>query len=259
MEAPDQADVDEDSNTSELVRLHFHSNSLGSVAHLTDPDEDVVEQYEYSPYGEPTVRDGAGGDLSGESAVGNPYLFTARRLDEESGLFHYRARSYDPVVGRFLQRDPARYLDGPNLLEYCGSSPIARCDPTGEAWSWPLAGVGALVGGVGGLCWGLGHEIFDVAQGGTWDGEYIGKATLCGAGGGFVAGGVTGAVTGDPTALAAAGAAGFTGGALDSLLTPPEKEIESERRRIIHTAAEGDDYGKGGGDVVLTDGSGMRG
>ncbi|MBD3336740.1 MAG: hypothetical protein GF355_14605 [Candidatus Eisenbacteria bacterium] len=58
-------------------------------------------------------------------------MFTARRLDEETGLYHYRHRAYDPVAGRFLQRDPIGYVDGPNLLEYATSRPPCLIDPLG--------------------------------------------------------------------------------------------------------------------------------
>jgi RHS repeat-associated protein len=44
--------------------------------------------------------------------VGNPFTFTGRELDAETGLMHFRARTYDPVQGRFKQRDPIGYVDG---------------------------------------------------------------------------------------------------------------------------------------------------
>jgi len=132
MEAPDQADVDEDQNTTELMRFHYHANSLGSVTHLTGPDEDVVEQYEHTPYGEPTILDGSRFGLS-SSAVGNPSLFAARRLDEETGLYHCRARAYDANAGRFLQADPLDYACGMNTHEYALSSPSVFTDPLGLA------------------------------------------------------------------------------------------------------------------------------
>jgi len=78
----------------------------------------------------------------------NPYYFTGRRLDsyvrDEDGtitghvaeplltLYHYRAREYDARHGRFLQRDPAGYVDGMNLYQYAGSNPTAKADPTGK-------------------------------------------------------------------------------------------------------------------------------
>jgi RHS repeat-associated protein len=65
------------------------------------------------------------------SAIGNPYMFTGRQLDEEAGAYFYRARTYDAIKGRFLQRDPAGYVDGLNLYEYVNSNPINRADPMG--------------------------------------------------------------------------------------------------------------------------------
>jgi RHS repeat-associated protein len=79
----------------------------------------------------------------------NPYYFTGRRLDfniarEQTGgvppelagdplltLYHYRARAYDPTHGRFLQRDPAGYVDGMSLYEGIRSVPTQHTDPSG--------------------------------------------------------------------------------------------------------------------------------
>ncbi|MEK6798997.1 MAG: RHS repeat-associated core domain-containing protein, partial [Planctomycetota bacterium] len=71
----------------------------------------------------------------------NPYRFTGRRLDwiildAQTGaidmiLYDYRARSYDARLGRFLQPDPAGYVDGMNLYEYVRSNPGSASDPFG--------------------------------------------------------------------------------------------------------------------------------
>jgi RHS repeat-associated protein len=78
----------------------------------------------------PSIRDRQG-TLAAASPVGNPFLFTGREWDAESGLYHYRARTYDPQTGRFNQRDPAGYVDGASLYEYCASSPASSTDPSG--------------------------------------------------------------------------------------------------------------------------------
>jgi len=73
------------------------------------------------------------------SKIGNPYYFTGQRLDAvplagetfPAQLYHYRARWYDPVHGRFGQRDPAEYADGMSAYEYVTSKPTRLLDPTG--------------------------------------------------------------------------------------------------------------------------------
>ena len=56
-------------------------------------------------------------------------MFTARRYDIETGLYYYRARYYNPYVGRFLQKDPAG--QGMNWYAYCGNNSLNCSDPTG--------------------------------------------------------------------------------------------------------------------------------
>jgi RHS repeat-associated protein len=116
---------------------YYHPNELFSVEALTDSSGTAVERYYYDAYGEPVVMDGSYNPLplnawgTPHSAVGNSYLFTGRQLDEESGIYYYRARYYDPAEGRFIQRDPLDYVDGPNLYEYVRSEPTRLTDPTG--------------------------------------------------------------------------------------------------------------------------------
>ncbi len=79
----------------------------------------------------------------GESTTANAngYFYTGRRLDPEtagstaqpSGLYYYRARTYSPGWGRFLQADPTGYSAGLNLYAYVANDPLNLVDPFGLA------------------------------------------------------------------------------------------------------------------------------
>jgi RHS repeat-associated protein len=129
---------------------YYHQNALGSVEAVTNSTATTVELYSYDAYGFVTVTNGSGTPVplnawgTPHSAIGNPWAFTGRQLDEETGLYFYRARYYDPAKGRFLQRDPIGYEHGnprldndlftvANLYIYTSDRPTKYVDPYGLA------------------------------------------------------------------------------------------------------------------------------
>jgi RHS repeat-associated protein len=114
-----------------LGTLYYHQNTLWSVYALTDATGNVIERVTYDAYGMPSFFDSSFIPQP-SSLVNNRLLFTGREWDAECSLFHYRARTYSPTLGRFLSRDPLGYVDGMNLYEYVRGNPLINVDPSGE-------------------------------------------------------------------------------------------------------------------------------
>ena len=109
---------------------YYTADGLGSIAHLTTASGTMAESYTYDPFGTPTIKN-ASGIVIPSSALGNPFLFTAREWDSETALYFYRARYYKPAIGRFLSRDPLGSLPDANLYRYVNNSPQTWVDPAG--------------------------------------------------------------------------------------------------------------------------------
>ncbi|MFW6119256.1 MAG: RHS repeat domain-containing protein, partial [Planctomycetota bacterium] len=139
----------------------YHANTLYSVYALSDAGENVVERYRYDAYGGCTVLDADfSSDADNASDVENPYTFTARRLDAESGLMQYRNRYYAPALGRFISRDPLGYVGGWNLYHACfvtmGRDPFGlSCSIISIRVEWELHDVGLAAVGIGSGRWGF--------------------------------------------------------------------------------------------------------
>ena len=63
----------------------------------------------------------------------NPFQYTGRELDSETGLYYYRARYYDPATGRFLSEDPVGFFASRDFYSYVGNTPTGFNDPFGLA------------------------------------------------------------------------------------------------------------------------------
>ena len=107
---------------------YYHADRLGSIRLLSDSKGKVVATYDYEAFGKPTV--------SG-AAISNPFTFTGREWDGGIGLYYFRARYYDPVLGRFLSADALPgTLDAAlerNPYLYTANSPTRYVDPLGLA------------------------------------------------------------------------------------------------------------------------------
>ena len=102
-----------------------HTDRRGSTIALSRGGQ-AVTTYAYDEYGQGRAQDGV---------TGYPFRYTGQRLDPYTGTYHYKAREYAPQLGRFLQADPARFVDGPNVYAYVGNNPWNAVDPSGMCGS----------------------------------------------------------------------------------------------------------------------------
>ena len=118
---------------------YYHRGQQYSITALTDSSGNVTERYAYTAYGTPTITDAAGATLT-ISTDNNRYTYTGREWDETLSLYHYRARMYDSIGGRFCSRDPIGYQAfqiSRYALTY--STPTKYVDPHGLAAIIPFA------------------------------------------------------------------------------------------------------------------------
>jgi RHS repeat-associated protein len=108
------------------VLSHLHADGLGSVVKVTSSTGTVTLTRQYDAWGNMQV---------GQSTAG--YAFTGREWDAETKVYYYRARYYDPTVGRFTSEDPLRFSGGVNFYTYVEDSPTTFIDPSGLARKRP--------------------------------------------------------------------------------------------------------------------------
>ena len=212
----------------------YHVNHQGSVLFTTRQSTGgaIADQYQYGAYGEP---------LTSTPLSGNPFRYTGRYLDAESGLYYYRARLYSTKLGRFLQTDPVGTKDDLNLYTYVGNDPLDKTDPMG------LESVG---------------EMIDSAAEGCGAASCAGWALAKGAWGTFGAEGVSqvydkgsGASTGDKvSAVFEVGSAGFGGkiaAALRGVATVSSR-VAAFAQRLAFAKSAMATIKSGGGKVIAT-------
>lgn len=113
----------------------YHCDAKTYVTAMSDSSGNVVERYTYDAYGQPSMFDSLMASIP-SSQIANPYLFTGRRFDQETGLHYYRARYFHPVHGRFIQRDIIDIWGDAgnvgNAYVYVGNNPSNSTDPLGD-------------------------------------------------------------------------------------------------------------------------------
>ncbi len=78
------------------TNYHYYRDGLGLVIALEDENADIKNTYKYYAFGS---------SRSKTETIPNRYQYTSREKDNENELYYYRSRTYNPIVGRFIQKD----------------------------------------------------------------------------------------------------------------------------------------------------------
>jgi RHS repeat-associated protein len=148
-----------------LAQLHsgttsyYNADGLGSITSLTNTSATAVATYGYDAFGNLSASTGS---------LTNPFRYTGREFDSETGLYYYRARYYDPISARFISEDPSGFGGGDDFYVYTDENPATLNDPLGlqssvsnalttlRNWASGLSNSSTLSGGRDLGQWGLG-------------------------------------------------------------------------------------------------------
>jgi len=115
-----------DGSGTSATTLTYHYDSTGNTLALTDGTGKLVERISYTPVGNIERRTSITG-----TPHDTPFLYSGfyGNQTDSNGLIYMRARYYHPLIGRFLNADPAR--QGWNWHGYAAGNPMGFVDPTG--------------------------------------------------------------------------------------------------------------------------------
>jgi len=100
----------------------YHADGLGSITSPANTSGSLAQTYTFDSFGKQTASSGS---------LTNPFQYTGRESDPETGLYYYRARYYDPATGRFLNEDPIGFEGDTNFYGYGYNNSTNYVDPSG--------------------------------------------------------------------------------------------------------------------------------
>ena len=109
---------------------YYHADALGSITRMTDQNGNIAQTIKYDSFG--NIK-----SISNPLLI-QPYVWTGREYDLESGFYYLRNRYYDPRTGRFISKDPIGFGGGDvNFYVMVGNNAVNWVDPYGFQMGLP--------------------------------------------------------------------------------------------------------------------------
>jgi len=119
----------EESNAHPLFYFVNHRGDTMAAYVQHDTTKTLAAEYRYDAFGNVTSS------TTNEPSFLPRFTFSTKEYLAEAQLYLYAYRVYDPVAGRWTQREPVNYQDSANLYQFCGNNPVALCDIDGRGFS----------------------------------------------------------------------------------------------------------------------------
>jgi RHS repeat-associated protein len=194
--------------------FYLHPNAIGSTVAAVAVTSGLLDRIAYDEYGVAYFQ-----DAGIHASIGCDYLFHGHRLEEEDGLYYWRARFYDPTLGRFIQRDPLGFWGDPaefgNPYTFVANNPTSLIDPSGQIIPLLIVAGAAIYAAVD---FGVQYHTTGGFKYGDFDVRELGKQAGKGAIVGAVVGLTAGSISAGLARVAAAGEAEGGGGLIAQTL-----------------------------------------
>lgn len=119
-------------NEKLYIPIHDYTGSVRCLINASQGQ--IHEFYRYTAFGEESCYQSDGSAKTSQEVL-NPWRFSSKRYDQDTGMIHYGKRDYLPSAGRWLTLDPLGHADGLNRFAFVHNNPKTNIDHYG-LWSW---------------------------------------------------------------------------------------------------------------------------
>jgi RHS repeat-associated protein len=116
------------SDANSATAVFYVVNHRGDTLNAYVSGIGLIASYRYDAFGNVIQFSCA----AGRTNLLPRYTFSTKEYLPDAKLYLYAYRVYDPVAGRWTQRDPIDYQDSVNLYQFCGNNPVDTVDTRGK-------------------------------------------------------------------------------------------------------------------------------